>query len=171
MTIGDSAETAKGYSELLGALAATHPRLSQALRKAQENRTSNLRFYLRGARLDGLEELHAYLTEVEQALAAAESGRKIAFLIQRAQADFDVALEATLSGYVSLAHDAMRDVMEIEFLLRDFAAEPANLDAWLTANSKTLATASEPIVRSGVPAGSPCREVLDLDAGRARHRA
>jgi len=32
----------------------------------------------------------------------------------------------------------MRDVMEIEFLLRDFAAEPRNLDTWLAADFKTL---------------------------------
>jgi len=70
-----------------------HPRLSQALRKADENRNAHLNFYLRGARLDGLEELHTYLREISHALGATEAGRKIVFLVDRAQADFDAALE------------------------------------------------------------------------------
>ncbi len=58
---------------------------------------------------------------------------RLAFLVTRSAADFETATEATLSGYLSVAVDAMRDVMEIENLLLDFAVSPAHIDEWLAA--------------------------------------
>lgn len=60
------------------------------------------------------------------------------FLIDRLISDFEAALEATLSGYFSIPADAMRDVMEIEYLLLDFLADPQQVDRWLLADHKTL---------------------------------
>jgi hypothetical protein len=59
-----------------------------------------------------------------------------------------------MSGYVAVAFDAMRDVLEIENLLRDFANQPANVDAWLTADEKTLLKKFSPVkVRERLHAG------------------
>ncbi|KIZ17579.1 hypothetical protein [Streptomyces natalensis] len=57
---------------------------------------------------------------------------KLAFIVERTHADFMTALEATLSGYFSVASDAMRDVLEIQYLLMDFAINPGHADDWLT---------------------------------------
>jgi hypothetical protein len=91
-----------------------------------------------GARFKGLDELLRHLDELLQAFTADPTLCRIAYLIHRSRADLETATEATLSGYVAVAADAMRDVMEIENLLLDFAVNPAHIDEWLTANRKTL---------------------------------
>lgn len=55
-------------------------------------------------------------------------------------ADFETAIENALSGYLAVAMDAMRDVMEIENLLLDFAVDPRHIDRWLAADARTLRT-------------------------------
>jgi hypothetical protein len=84
----------------------------------------------------GYEELIFHLGEVVEVYRRNRRLQPIAFLIDRAQADFVTALEATLSGFHTVAHDAMRDVMEIEFLLRDFFFEPDHIHEWITASQK-----------------------------------
>jgi hypothetical protein len=77
-----------------------------------------------------LQELFTYLDAIRDAYAADDELPKLAFLVARAIADFETALEATLSGYQGVAADAMRD--EIESLLLDFAVHPEHADEWLT---------------------------------------
>ncbi len=122
------------YDELLTQLAVTQPRVAKALTAAHDNRRRNLAAYASGARLAGLNELLIHLDLVRQSLADHGLDYKVGFLLNRAAADFETAVEAALAGYVGVAHDAMRDIMEIEFLLRDFAAAPDYLDRWLTSS-------------------------------------
>jgi hypothetical protein len=116
-----------------------------------------LRAYLPGQRLAGLEQLLAYLQAVRDAYLADDHLAKLAFLITRAIADFETALEATLSGYQGVAADAMRDVMEIEYLLLDFAAHPEHADEWLTCDRPTRlrkfspATIRDRLIAAGLP--------------------
>lgn len=58
-------------------------------------------------------------------------------MISRARADFETAVEAGLTGLHGVVADAMRDVMEIEFLLRDFLHEPGHIEEWLNADERT----------------------------------
>jgi hypothetical protein len=88
--------------------------------------------YAAGARLRGIDQVLGFLEAAEQTFAAgpplmADSRG----LIARAHADFVIALDATLGGFLSVAQDAMRDVLEIEMLLLDFVVEPDRLDRWL----------------------------------------
>jgi hypothetical protein len=122
------------YSGLLATLAAARPRLARVLGKAEENRRKHLANLLNGARLKGLEALLLWLDEAAVAYEGNEDLRRIAFLIRRATADFETAAEATLSGYPSVAADAMRDVMEIEMLLFDFILDASRIDEWLHAS-------------------------------------
>jgi hypothetical protein len=124
------------YQSLVNKLAKSHPSVASYLQQAQENRTKRLAKYLKGARLKGLEELHIHLTKLERTFKNHPNLEKLAFLINRAKTDYAKALEATLSGLHSVAWDAMRDVMEIEFLLRDFYHGPSNINEWLTTNEK-----------------------------------
>jgi hypothetical protein len=58
-------------------------------------------------------------------------------LLARARADFEIALDATLGGHFAPASDAMRDVLEIEMLLLDFAVDPDRLNLWLSGTKQS----------------------------------
>ncbi|CPS14562.1 Uncharacterised protein [Mycobacteroides abscessus subsp. abscessus] len=124
------------YADSLATLSKSRPLLAQALVLAERRRTERLAAYLDGARLRGLEQLFAYLEAAVAAYAEIPSLSGIGFLIERVHADYKTALEATLSGYQGVAADAMRDVMEIECLLMDFAANRGNSDEWLHSDEK-----------------------------------
>lgn len=124
------------YKDLIAETNKVLPRVGTVLAAANAAREWNLRGYANGARLRGLEQLYEYLEKSHHLLTGSNWARDFAFLIARARTDFDVALESTLSGYVSGAFEAMRDVLEIELLLRDFTAFPDNAHEWLTASER-----------------------------------
>jgi hemerythrin len=126
------------YEIKLTELATRRPHLAAALRRAEQHRARSAASLMGGARFKGLDELLRHLDELLQAFIADPKLGRIAFLIYRSRADLETAIEATLSGYVAVAVDAMRDVMEIENLLLDFAVNPVHIDEWLTADRKTL---------------------------------
>ncbi len=123
-------------STVLRELAETHPRTATHLSTAQSNREERLFRLLTGARLKGYEELITHLEKLEPVFTMNRRLRGISFLIGRARGDFHTALEAALSGFHSVAHDAMRDVMEIEFLLREFYYEPQHIEQWVLCTPK-----------------------------------
>jgi hypothetical protein len=124
------------FENALQRLTQDHPKTVAALQKAQSNRRARLPQYAGGARLRGFEELLTHLEELKATYLSTKRLKPIAFLMERAHSDFVTALEAGLSGFEAVAHDAMRDVMEIEFLLRDFSNEPENIDDWLHCSSR-----------------------------------
>jgi len=126
----------KTYEELLEEFHLRNPRVSQPLAKAHASRQKALGALLDGARLSGLNELLLHLESVADAFDRDEPLRQISFLIRRAAADFEVALEATLGSLVAVAHEAMRDVMEIELLLFDFSDDRARIAEWLNLNDR-----------------------------------
>lgn len=123
--------TSPPYNASLAALAEKHPQIASALRVAEQRRGDRLAMYLDGARLQGLEQLYTYLGAAVEAYANSSTLAPLRFLLDRVRADYVTALEATLSGYQGVAADAMRDVMEVECLLLDFAAHPTNAQEWL----------------------------------------
>jgi hypothetical protein len=122
------------YSDQLPTLKDSRPLLAEALVLAEQRRTTRLTSLASGARLRGLEQLFTYLDAATKAYAELPALAGIAFLVERVKADYQTALEATLSGYQGVAADAMRDVMEIECLLLDFASTEGLADEWLTAD-------------------------------------
>lgn len=106
------------------------------LATADARRQRNLKRLAGDIRFAGINELFTRLSEIGQAFAETPELSKITFMIQRAHADFMTALEATLSGYFAVASDAMRDVLEIEYLLMDFAIHPGHAADWLTTDDK-----------------------------------
>jgi hypothetical protein len=67
---------------------------------------------------------------VGEAFEREQTLNRISFLVRRAVADFETALEATLGSLISVAHESMRDVMEIELLLFDFSDDPNRINEW-----------------------------------------
>jgi hypothetical protein len=123
---------------VLDELSASLPGLATTLQRAEQQRSQRAASLVHGARFKGLDELLCHLDELLRAFTDDPALRRIAFLIHRSRGDFATATEASLSGYVAVAVDAMRDVMEIENLLLDFAINPSHVNAWLTADRKTL---------------------------------
>ena len=126
----------QNYRDLLADAKKVLPRVGAALASTNAAREWNLRGYARGARLRGLEQFYEYLEKSEHLLAESMWAKDFAFLIRRVRTDFDVALESTLSGHISSTFEAMRDVLEIELLLRDFTAFPDHASEWLSASDR-----------------------------------
>ncbi len=122
------------YAQTLDQLRATRPAIGARLQEAEQNRANRLKSYVSGRRLEGLEELNVYLERLERAYEEEDELASLSFLVRRATRDFETALEATLSGYQGVAADAMRDVMEIEYLLLDFAVHEDHAAEWLTSD-------------------------------------
>ena len=129
-------DAAAGTRGALVRLEDNRPRLVRALIQAEANRVEHLSNLAGGARFKGLEELLLHLDAIEEYFRESEPLQNLAFLVRRTTSDIETALEATLSGYLSVAADAMRDVMEIEMLLLDFALDWTRVDEWLTANRR-----------------------------------
>lgn len=102
---------------------------------------------VRGARLFALMRLVVVLPAFGQALshcdelaesfAAQRDLAGLAFLVRRSRADLEISIDALLLGRQSVIADSMRDVMEIELMLRDFTARKDSIDAWLNADEKS----------------------------------
>ena len=132
------ASTPPSYDAALLDLAAKRPRLAAALQRAEGRRAANVASLLHGARFKGLEELLRDLDALRGAFESAARLSRLATLLARSLADFETAIEACLSGYLSVAVDAMRDVMEVENLLLDFAVHSDHIGEWFTAGPKDL---------------------------------
>lgn len=145
-SLGKRPERSRSFRVLLEQLSARCPTVASGLRTAEDNRTRRLGSYLQGVRIAGLEELLTHLVQVEQAFATRIDLRPIASLAARARADFVTALDALLSGFHSVAVDAMRDVMEVEFLLREFRHAPSKIKIWAQADFKQLNDQFRPAV-------------------------
>jgi hypothetical protein len=126
----------RAYKTLLKALEPSHPRMVSLLKMADDNRRERLAHWKDGVRLRGYEELVTHLDAMTDVYRKHTQLAPVSFLVSRTRSDFVTALEATLSGFHTVAHDAMRDVMEIEFLLRDFFFEPAHIAEWLMMDEK-----------------------------------
>jgi hypothetical protein len=130
------------YDELLSSIEGKLPDLHRILSAFQAGRSRRLSQYANGARLSGADELLRHLHLIEASLRKHDSD--LGFLVARAIGDFEIAVEAAVSGMLCVAHDSMRDVMELEFLLREFTAEANQLDRWLHADQATLKTEFSP---------------------------
>jgi hypothetical protein len=128
----------KNYSDLLNELTSSNPLTASLLKQAEQRRKSKLHQYLKGVRFSGFEELMQHLDTVYEMYLTQDQLSKIAFLLKRSKGAFVIALEAALTGFNTVAHEAMRSVMEIEFLLRDFSLDASRIDEWLTADSDKL---------------------------------
>jgi hypothetical protein len=125
------------YSAVLKIVCSEYPRLGSFLAGADANRRVRLTALGQSSRqLQALEEILTYVSELERYFIAEPRVARLAFLLHRAGGDFATAIEAALSAFHKTVLDAMRDVMEIEFLFRDFAMDPQRIDEWLTASER-----------------------------------
>lgn len=145
----------------LAAFEQDYPRLTAILATAEKNRKEG--HFLGGDRSRGLEELLRYLAERETqfhglgpAFLAAE------ILVQRGRQDYEIATECVTSGVYLVVLDTMRDVMEIEFLLRDFCNHMGHAEIWPNADDRTRLQRFRPILLRQRYAASIGQKVEDL---------
>jgi hypothetical protein len=135
------------YSTVLKSVSSEYPRLASFLAGADANRGTRLTALGQsGRQLQALEEILTYVGESERHFIAEPRLARLAFLLHRAGGDFVTAIEAMLSAFHKTVLDAMRDVMEIEFLFRDFAMDPQRIDEWLTASERVRHSKFRPAI-------------------------
>jgi hypothetical protein len=136
-----------GYEQLLDRVRATAPKVGKALVRAYENRIKQLNRYLNedtlgkyfpGSYFAGLEEVYAALEVIREMYERSEALKGISFLLKRVRADFESAIDAGLAGFNGVVLDTMRDVMEVEYLLRDFLHDKQQIRRWLNADRAML---------------------------------
>jgi hypothetical protein len=125
------------YGDKLAELPSSIPHVAELLIRAHNNRTKSLNLRAHGIRLSGLDEWIGYLKELEAGFDEPHL-KSIKFLVIRIRSNYEVALEATLAGIPSAVFDSMRDAMEVDLLLQDFAADKDRIDLWLVADNKML---------------------------------
>src|SRR5713226_6987447 len=96
--------------------------------------STRLRRYLNTPMLAGLNRLLERLDLAADAFEKDDRLKPATVLVLRARADFEAAIVCTFCGLSSACRDQVRDVMEIEDLLRDFRYDLARLDQWAKAS-------------------------------------
>lgn len=99
-------------------------------------RSARLRRYFNTPLLAGLNRLLERLDLAAEAYEMDDRLRPAAQLVRRARSDFEAAIVSSFSALSFVCRDQMRDVMEIEYLLRDFRYDLARLDQWAAADEK-----------------------------------
>ena len=112
------------------------PRLARLFGYAEETRAAMLDTDRNGALLSGLEELLAHIDRAEEAFREQPTLARVSFLVSRASGDFETAIYGAVAGYMGATADAMRDVIEVELLLLDFATDLARLTQWMEADAE-----------------------------------
>ena len=107
------------------------PRAGRALTIAASNRElAASRLRTDGPRMQGIDELLMHLDQVEAALSETDADESLGRLVGRLGGDFEIALEAAISGYLPVVMDAMRDVMEATDLILMFSTDLALASVW-----------------------------------------
>lgn len=151
------------YLIMLKTITPDYPNLGAALNRAETNRAFRFKSLAKaGRQLHALDEILAYTGELERYFTEAPKVSRIAFLLHRVHGDLATAVESFLSGFHKTVLDAMRDVMEIEFLMRDFAITPWHIEEWLTASPKIRHNKFRPAVLRQRYAASKERTASDM---------
>jgi hypothetical protein len=122
--------------ELLAMLTPQFSSVVPILYRSGHFRAHRLRRYLNKPHLAGLNRLLERLDLAADAYEKDDRLRPAAILVRRARADFEAAIVCTFSGLSFACRDHMRDVMEIEYLLRDFRYDLPRLAEWAKASPK-----------------------------------
>jgi hypothetical protein len=101
--------------------------------RADRHRLRRWQQFIDSVDLQAIDLLLGFLISVSKSLEASEL-HDLAFLPDRIADDVRISLEGLLSGYLQVASDAMRDIIETELLIRDFSSDPDRITRWRNAN-------------------------------------
>jgi hypothetical protein len=126
-----AADMDKSYSSILSEVETKYPAACRMLRRREFIRGISLWFLARDSLellLAGLDEFIVQLGRIESRYSDHEQTQQLSFVVARIAEDFEVAIEATISGLYYIANDRMRDVLEINLLLKDFLADKTQIE-------------------------------------------
>lgn len=92
-----------------------------------------------------LDETLAYLAEAQKAFARSRRLSPIELLVSRAVGAFETGVLSVSTENYRCALNAMRDVMEIEYLLSDFLHTPQNLQDWFGCDDRARWKRFQPV--------------------------
>jgi hypothetical protein len=130
----------KAYHEQLCDIAEQYPNIHAVLSAREYRRGITMRLLSDefAVILGGIEQLVVYLHNLHAVYQEHAATKKIAFLVMRIIEDYETSLDAALAGVYYISNDRMRDVLEIELLLKEFVADTEAIDAWLSADGETI---------------------------------
>lgn len=129
------ADASSRYHAALKESAKAYPHATEALMRADRHRPRRWQQFVDSVDLRAIDLLLGFLISVSQSLDASEL-HDLAFLPERIADDVRISLEGLLSGYLQVASDAMRDIIETELLIRDFASDPDRISTWRKAGEE-----------------------------------
>jgi hypothetical protein len=122
-----------------------YPLATDALMRADRHRPRRWQQFIDPVDVHAIDLLLDFLMSSSDTLAAASASHGLDFLPTRVADDARMSLEGMLSGYLQVASDAMRDVIETELLIRDFALDPRQIDRWRNADERVLSRDFRPV--------------------------
>jgi hypothetical protein len=139
------ADPSSRYHAILQESAERYPRTTEDLMRADRHRPRRWQQFIDPVDLQAIELLLDFLASASRTLQGWDGTRGIAFLSARVADDVRMSLESLLSGHLQLASDAMRDVLETELLVRDFALDTAQIARWLSADDTVIRNNFRPV--------------------------
>jgi hypothetical protein len=132
------------YYAALQEISKSYPLVTEALMRSDRHRPRRLQQFIDAVDLQAMERLLEFLMSASHLLAGDKQMNDLAFLPIRIGDDVRMSLEGLLSGYLQIASDAMRDAIETELLIRDFALNPAQISIWRNADEALLRRSFKP---------------------------
>jgi hypothetical protein len=139
------ADSSSRYHAILKESVDSYPFVTEALMRADRHRPRRWQQFIDPIDLKAIDSLLKYLISVSRSLTEASGTRDLAFLPDRIADDVRISLEGLMSGYLQVASDAMRDIMESELLIRDFALDPSQIEKWRHASEDVLRKNFRPV--------------------------
>jgi hypothetical protein len=138
------ADTSSSYYGMLQESAEHYPLATDALMRADRHRPRRWQQFIDPVDVHAIDLLLGFLMASSDALEASASP-DLDFLPTRIADDVRMSFEGMLGGYLQVASDAMRDVIDTELLIRDFALDPRQIDRWLNADEGLLKREFKPV--------------------------
>jgi hypothetical protein len=132
------ADSSSRYHAALKALADSYPLATEALMRADRHRLRRLQQFVDPVDLEAVNSLFGYLISVSRSLGETRENHDLIFLPDRVMGDVRIALEGLMSGYLQTVSDAMRDIIETELLIRDFALDATQINKWRNTSKDML---------------------------------
>jgi hypothetical protein len=156
------ADTFSRYYDMLQESAENYPLATEALMRADRHRPRRWQQFIDPVDIHAIDLLLGFLKASSDALAAESASHDLDFLPTRIADDVRMSLEGVLSGYLQVASDAMRDVIETELLIRDFALDPRQIDRWRNADERLLRRDFQPVRCRERQANALCVHIDDV---------
>ena len=132
------ADSSSRYHAALKEVSDSYPLATEGLMRADRHRLRRWQQFLDSVDLEAINSLLGYLISSSSSLDEAGENNDLSFLPDRIAGDVRISLEGLMSGHLQTTSDAMRDIIETELLIRDFALDTNQIDKWRNTSNDML---------------------------------